>query len=179
MQRILLIEGNTNIRKFIRRELTRSGHMVMETADGIEGLERLKDDKPEILIVDINTKKKKALEQFRVAATSSKQSKKIPVIILTSNPSHEAELSGWNAAFILERSGNAPELLAAVDKLSSPKPAKTAKAKDTKEAKDKKEAKDTKDQKEAKDKKEGKEKKEAKEAKEKKEPKDSSTPANK
>ena len=143
MQRILLIEGNTNIRKFIRRELTRSGHMVMETADGIEGLERLKDDKPEILIVDINTKKKKALEQLRIAATSSKQSKNIPVIILTSNPSYEAELSDWNAAFILERSGNAPELLAAIDKLSSPKPTKTAKTKEVKEGKEKNETKDS------------------------------------
>ncbi|MFH1438627.1 MAG: response regulator [Pseudomonadota bacterium] len=175
MQRILLIEGNTNIRKFISRELARSGHTVMETADGIEGLERLKDDKPEILIVDINTKKKIALEQFRVAATSSKQSKKIPVILLTSNPSYEAELSDWNAAFILDRSGNAPELLAAIDKLRSPKPPKTARPKEAKEARDKKETKD----KETKDKEEGRDRKEVKEAKEKREAKDSSTPANK
>lgn len=121
MKKILLIEGNKNIRRFIKRELSKSGHMVMETADGYEALQMLKNNEPQILIVDIHTKKKKALENFRVDATSSSH---LPVIILTSKTPYKTDVSNWNPAFVLERSSKTPELLSAIEKLPASKPAR-------------------------------------------------------
>lgn len=113
MKRILLVEGNKNIRRFIRRELGKSGHVVMETADGDEAIQLLDRDKPDVLIVDIHTKKKKSLESFRCRATSKGR---LPVIILTSKTPYETDVSNWNPVVILERSTSAPELQQAVEK---------------------------------------------------------------
>jgi chemotaxis family two-component system response regulator PixH len=123
MKRILLIEGNTNIRRFIKRELTKGGYSVVEAADGLEALIRLKEDKPEILIVDVHTKKKKALETFREAATAARA---LPAIILKSKTPYETDVSNWNPASILDRSCKTPELLKAIESL---RPAKQAEKK--------------------------------------------------
>lgn len=113
MKRILLVEGNINIRRLIKRELTNNGYSVIETADGIEAMERLKEDKPEILIVDAHTKKRKALETFRKMATASGY----PIIILRSKIPFEIDVSGWNPHTILDRPCKIPELLNAIEKI--------------------------------------------------------------
>lgn len=116
MKRILLVEGNRNIRNLIKRELAKSGFSVLDTADGLEALNQLRDNDPQILIVDIHTKKRKALDAFRSEATK----KKVPVIILTSKTPHEQNVSDWNPSFVLDRwSCKTPELLGAIEKLSA------------------------------------------------------------
>jgi len=120
MIRVLLIAGNKNIRNFIRRELAKGGHMVLEAADGQEALGQFKDNSPEALIIDIHTKKKKALETFRQKAITSR----LPVIILTSKIPDVPDVSNWNPAVILDRSSRTPDILNVLEKLSAQKTAK-------------------------------------------------------
>lgn len=120
MIRVLLIAGNKNIRNFIRRELAKGGHMVLEAADGQEALGQFKDNSPEALIIDIHTKKKKALETFRQKAIASR----LPVIILTSKIPDVPDVSNWNPAVILDRWSRTPDILNVLEKLSVQKPAR-------------------------------------------------------
>jgi CheY-like chemotaxis protein len=126
MIRVLLIAGNKNIRNFIRRELSKGGHMVLEAADGQEALGQFKDNSPEALIIDIHTKKKKALETFRQKAIASR----LPVIILTSKIPDEPDVSNWNPAVILDRWSRTPDILSVLEKLSVQKTTKKQDAQD-------------------------------------------------
>lgn len=128
MKRILLVEGNRNIRNLIKRELAGSGFSVLDTADGHEALNQLNDNDPQILIVDIHTKKRKALDAFRSEATK----RKVPVIILTSKTPHEQNVSNWNPSFVLDRwSCKTPELLGAIEKLSAARPSRKKESQDS------------------------------------------------
>jgi len=120
MKRILLLEGNTNIRDFMKRELTKGGYSVLDAADGNEASHRLKEDNPDILIVDVVTKKKKALEAFRGDVAAAQ--KKLPLLVLTAKAAGDPDLPSWKAAFVIERSGSAAELLAALEKVLPPPP---------------------------------------------------------
>ena len=115
MKRIMLIEGNANIRKFIKRELSLAGYSVIEAADGSEAQTRIKEDKPEILIVDIHTKKKKALEQFKNMLLSSPSP---PLIILRSKTPFEPDIAGWKPSFVLDRSSKTQELIKAIEAIT-------------------------------------------------------------
>jgi DNA-binding response OmpR family regulator len=128
MKRILLVEGNRNIRNLIKRELAKNGFSVLDTADGHEALSQLRDNDPQILIVDIHTKKRKALDAFRSEATK----KKVPIIILTSKTPHEQNVSDWDPSFILDRwSCKTPELLGAIEKLSAARQSRKKESQDS------------------------------------------------
>ena len=128
MKRILLVEGNRNIRNLIKRELAKSGFSVLDTADGHEALSQLRDNDPQILIVDIHTKKRKALDAFKLEAAK----KKVPVIILTSKTPHEQNVSDWGPSFVLDRwSCKTPELLGAIEKLSAARQSRKKESQDS------------------------------------------------
>lgn len=53
MAKILLVEDNSNERNGLCRILERAGYDVRSAADGVEALQRIRDDKFDLLLVDI------------------------------------------------------------------------------------------------------------------------------
>ena len=53
MSKILVAEDNLPNRELIREILESSGHEVIEAEDGQQALERLKDTKPDLVLLDI------------------------------------------------------------------------------------------------------------------------------
>ena len=53
MTRILVVEDNSNERNGLCRILERAGYDVRSAADGVEALQRIRDDKFDLLLVDI------------------------------------------------------------------------------------------------------------------------------
>jgi CheY-like chemotaxis protein len=64
MRRIVIIEDNADIRDLLRIKLRQLGHKVDVAEDGVKGLEKVLETKPEIALVDIGLP---ALDGYEVA----------------------------------------------------------------------------------------------------------------
>ncbi len=82
MQQILIIEDDKNIRKLLHINLNQEGFQVIEAFDGIQGLTKAEESKPDLIILDINLPKMKGIEVCRQLKIN-KLTSKIPVIMLT------------------------------------------------------------------------------------------------
>jgi two-component system, sensor histidine kinase len=52
-QRVLVVEDSTDARDMYRLTLELAGHEVLDAADGVEGLQLLKSERPDIAFIDI------------------------------------------------------------------------------------------------------------------------------
>ena len=82
-QRVLLVEDNQTVRKIISYSLMRVGINVIEASDGVEALEKVYSEKPDLVLLDINIPK---LNGYAVCTQikSDHQTQHIPVIFCTS-----------------------------------------------------------------------------------------------
>jgi DNA-binding response OmpR family regulator len=82
MQSILVIDDDNNILRLIRRLLEKCGYRVLLSADGISGLAILKDQQPDLVLLDIMMP---GPDGFAVLESIRKISN-IPVIIVSAKP---------------------------------------------------------------------------------------------
>jgi DNA-binding response OmpR family regulator len=81
-KRVLIIDDEEIIRKFLKINLLKWGYEVKEATDGIEALEQLDHDNYDLLICDILMPNKNGWEVLK-GVRSNPKIKDIPVIILT------------------------------------------------------------------------------------------------
>jgi DNA-binding response OmpR family regulator len=81
-KRVLIIDDEEIIRKFLKINLIKWGYEVKEAADGIEALEQLDHDNYDLLICDILMPNKDGWEVLK-GVRSNPKVKDIPVIVLT------------------------------------------------------------------------------------------------
>ncbi len=82
-KRVLLVEDSTTVRKIISYYLIRLGLNVIEASDGVEAIEKIYSEKPDLVILDITIPK---LSGYAVCTQikSDPQTQHIPVIFCTS-----------------------------------------------------------------------------------------------
>lgn len=80
--KILIIEDETALLYALKAELTQNGFEIMEAVDGEKGLQALKQQKPDLIILDLLLPGIDGFEVLR-RLKSKNQTKNIPVIILT------------------------------------------------------------------------------------------------
>jgi len=81
-KRILVIDDENELAKAIQIRLSVSGYEVLTACDGVEGLEKAKKEKPDLILLDVSMPKMdgfKTLEKLK----QNSQIKFIPVIMLT------------------------------------------------------------------------------------------------
>lgn len=90
MAKILLIEDEELIVRLLKRKLTSAGHEVTVASDGEEGLRKMKETEPDMVLCDIIMPRKGG---FEVLEEMSKDAglKTIPVMII-SNSGQPSEL---------------------------------------------------------------------------------------
>jgi CheY-like chemotaxis protein len=84
MSRILVIEDELNIRRFVTINFKARGHTVEEAGTGTEGLELLRTTSPDVLILDMMLPD---MTGWQVLETMSQEDalKTIPVILMTAS----------------------------------------------------------------------------------------------
>lgn len=50
---ILVVDDEANVRRIVQVILQRAGYQVSMAADGIEGLEKLREDRPDLVLLDV------------------------------------------------------------------------------------------------------------------------------
>jgi len=81
-KKILIIEDDKFLRKVITKKLSKGGYSVIEAIDGEKGLEAVKKEKPDLVLLDLVLPE---MDGFEVLAKMKKESSlsKTPVIILS------------------------------------------------------------------------------------------------
>ncbi|TAK20788.1 MAG: response regulator transcription factor [Chloroflexota bacterium] len=71
MARILLVDDEANIVDLLRAYLTRDGHEVIASSDGLDALERIRSDQPDVVVLDVMLPGADGLEVCRRARAFS------------------------------------------------------------------------------------------------------------
>ena len=85
MRKILIAEDNSEISDMMKSYLQRAGHAVYQAFDGAETLQKVKDVKPDLVLLDIMMPK---LDGFTVCETLRKTTN-IPIIVVSAKVTEE------------------------------------------------------------------------------------------
>jgi DNA-binding response OmpR family regulator len=82
MAKILIVEDDRFLRELIARKLRNEGYEVLEAVDGEEGLKKIKEEKPDLILLDLILP---GIDGFEVLAKTKEDPNvaQIPVIILS------------------------------------------------------------------------------------------------
>jgi CheY-like chemotaxis protein len=94
-RKILIVDDEEVIRKFLRIHLVKLGYEVAEAADGVQALEQMGKEDFDLLICDILMPKKDGWEVIREMKSNPK-TKSIPVIVLTAKNEDSDMFKGYN-----------------------------------------------------------------------------------
>lgn len=95
MQKILIVEDDKFLRELIARKLTQENFDISEAVDGEEGLKKIKEEKPDLVLLDLILP---GIDGFEVLAKVKDDPAlaSIPVIILSNLGQREDVEKGMN-----------------------------------------------------------------------------------
>ena len=90
MAKILIVDDSETVRSQLRKDLTESGFQVVEAANGLEGLDVAKTEKPDCILCDLNMPK---LDGLSMCAQIQKEPglETVPVFMLTTEAGADAK----------------------------------------------------------------------------------------
>jgi len=92
--KIVVADDEADIRTVLQKGLEVSGHSVILAVDGEDALRKIKDEKPDLVILDIKMPKLDGIQALQ-AIKKDPSTRKLPVIMLTGNSSDEDLLKGY------------------------------------------------------------------------------------
>ena len=82
MKKVLLVDDDVDVRKFVSKLVERAGYEVVEAKNGVEGMGTVREDKPDLIILDILMPKQSGIRMYRELKTDEPL-RDIPVIVLS------------------------------------------------------------------------------------------------
>jgi len=107
MTTILLVEDDENQRLLYEQELGLEGYEIITAADGKEGLRKVEERQPNLIIMDINMPKMDGIEAMGKVVSKHKN---IPIIIYTAYSSYKDNFLSWLADAYIIKSSDLTEL---------------------------------------------------------------------
>ena len=101
MKQVLIVDDSHTIRHEIAQAMTRAGFGVVEAEDGLVGLDRARQQRFSVIILDVNMPRLNGLEMLE-AMNADAALPKVPVLLLTSEAdrrlidrARKAGAKGW------------------------------------------------------------------------------------
>ncbi len=107
MSTILLVEDNKNQCLLYEQELRFEGYETIIAIDGKDALEKVQEQLPDIIIMDINLPKINGIEAMGRILSKNKG---IPIIIYTAYSSYKDNFMSWAADAYIVKSSDLSEL---------------------------------------------------------------------
>ncbi len=117
-KKILVVDDERHIVRLVEVNLARAGYEVMTAYDGVEALEKVKADKPDMIVLDVMMPRMDGFEALkRLQADPDTQD--IPVIMLTAKAQDADIFRGWSSGVssYLTKPFNPRELLTFVERI--------------------------------------------------------------
>jgi len=113
--RILIVDDDPGLRLLARRALDKDGHSLREASDGAEGLERIADWRPDLVVLDLVMPEMDGLEVLR-RLRAEPATKLLPVLVLTAHADETSTRAGFDvgATDYLTKPFSMPQLAARV-----------------------------------------------------------------
>jgi two-component system, OmpR family, alkaline phosphatase synthesis response regulator PhoP len=83
-KKVLIVEDEKILYNLLKDKLEEVGYQVVIAVDGVEGLEKIKTEKPDLILLDIIMPRKNGLELLE-DVQKDKGLKEIPVIIISNS----------------------------------------------------------------------------------------------
>ena len=93
---ILILEDQVETQVLLQKQLGAAGYRVTIAADGLQGLMKLEQIKPDLIIIDILMPKLNGLD-FARAIRAQESTRAIPTIFLTAKDDPQSMVDGINA----------------------------------------------------------------------------------
>lgn len=114
MKKILLVDDEKNILIVYREEFEDEGYQVVAASNGEEGLAKFKDEKPDLVILDILMP---GMNGIQVLRKMKMLDSTIPVILSSAYQQFKHDLGTWASDAYVVKSGDISDLKNAVRKL--------------------------------------------------------------
>lgn len=85
MKKVLVVDDDVDIRKVVSKLVEKSGYITIEAKNGVEGMGKVREDKPDLIILDILMPKESGIRMYRELKIDEAL-KEIPVIVLSAIP---------------------------------------------------------------------------------------------
>jgi len=114
----MVVDDSLTVRKVTTRLLEREGYRVVTAKDGVDALEALKDDLPDVMLVDIEMPRMDGFELTR-SVRGDPRSAAIPIIVITSRTAgkHRAQAAQLGVNAFLGKPYQEGELLQELEKV--------------------------------------------------------------
>ncbi len=107
MTKLLIVDDEGPLRLLYEKEFTEEGYEVVIAGDGREAVEKIEEETPDLVILDIQMPEMDGLEAMgRILGKHNK----IPVIINTAYSSYKSNFMSWAADAYVVKSSNLDEL---------------------------------------------------------------------
>jgi CheY-like chemotaxis protein len=106
-KKILVVDDDPNLVTYLKALLEDNGYEVIAAKDGDEGLEKTKNEKPDVITLDLLMPEKTGIKMFR-ELRKDEELKNIPVIVVTGISSQCQAFSDFKK-FLSERKVPSPE----------------------------------------------------------------------
>lgn len=107
MARILVVDDEKSLLTLYQRELQDDGHQVRTAADAHEALEWFKNERPDLVVLDIRLPGFNGLEAISCMMSIDKG---VPVILNTAYPAFRDDFTSWLADAYVDKSSDLAEL---------------------------------------------------------------------
>jgi len=102
-KKILVVEDEEGLRFFYEEELETEGYEVITAANGKEAIQKLEEDKPDLVVLDIVMPVMDGMEALgRILG----KDRKIPIILNTSYPGYREDFMSWAADAYVTKSSD-------------------------------------------------------------------------
>jgi len=82
MKKVLVVDDDVDVRKFVSKLIERAEYEAIEAKNGMEGMDKVREDKPDLIILDVLMPKQSGIRMYRELKTDE-PFKDIPVIMLS------------------------------------------------------------------------------------------------
>jgi len=106
-KKILLVEDEETLRLLYQEELEEEGYEVFTAKNGKEGLQKLRKERPDLIILDIVMPEMDGMETL---GRIMRDEKRIPIILHTSHPGYQEDFMSWAADAYVVKSTDRNEL---------------------------------------------------------------------
>ena len=111
MPKLLVVDDDKNLRLLYEQELAEDGHDVALASSGREALEYLKNERPDLIILDISMPGMDGIEALGKILAKDKA---MPVILNTAYSTYKENFMTWSADAYVVKSGDLTELRAKI-----------------------------------------------------------------
>lgn len=95
-RRVLVVDDEPDVLLLCRVNLEFEGYEVMEAADGVEAMSRVRERRPDVILLDVMMPRMDGW-QVLTELKSDDQLRDIPVVMLTAKVQDQDQIRGWSS----------------------------------------------------------------------------------